>query len=922
MANSTQRRNVVWTMAIAAVTVIAGLAVVAGPPAMQCLSSPDGLGACLRDRIADTGLLPPREPAPVVEAETAVPPAAEPEKAPQVAGSDLPTGPGITLVRAEPDGSVIVAGTAAPGTAVTVYANGEPFGTVTAEASGDWALVPELPLGVGGTELSVGIEGQAEIAERAFVVVVDPDRTTEARVLESTAGQAAAVLGDVALAAPAGAAAAPGEVEAVAPPAEATPAPEAATRPETEPTDVAVATEAPAPVPDMAREAGTSENAAPAPESGVAVAETPVETAAPAADAAAPVADTETELAEAEGPAAEPDAIEVADVPEAAVTPPAEVALVPPTIDAIEIDGGKNFFAGTGEDGATVRVFVDGKLAGESRVADGYWLVEAERSLLKPTQRVRAELSRGGSERIAAAEVNFGVDLPVAAPAEVAPDLPQASERARAEVALALGGIVTLAAPAPGGAAEPALLMPADERARTDVQAALENEIVRAAPVAELPVEPATEPSVAADERARGDVAAALAGVVTQDVPVRPAAQPSAEPAIASVSADERARSEVEVALGNEVVLAAPALEPAVAAAVAPVLPSVAPADRARLDVGTALETQVMVPANEAAEAVAEPVGPTSADRGRADAELALLSPRELAAPIEAEDVAGKRAAQDVAEALTRPRELPASAAPALEPPAVAAVPAESRARADVATALGSVIEISPPATSPIVEVPAPASETPAPVAPAVADAAAASGAPVEQPPHVAVVPEAGPTAPDRAGDRAADEVATALVPDAIRPVVPAAPVAPLPAEVVPAPVEPVPAPEPEPQPPAAEAAPLPEVAEATPAPAAPEPAPQVAEAPPEPAVVEAPEAPPVPTIRAEPVGASDEGRFSSGRVIIRRGDTLWDIAERVYGAGWKYPTIYRANRHKIVRPGRIFPGQVFELPAAPARLN
>jgi nucleoid-associated protein YgaU len=49
--------------------------------------------------------------------------------------------------------------------------------------------------------------------------------------------------------------------------------------------------------------------------------------------------------------------------------------------------------------------------------------------------------------------------------------------------------------------------------------------------------------------------------------------------------------------------------------------------------------------------------------------------------------------------------------------------------------------------------------------------------------------------------------------------------------------------------------------------------------------------------------------------VIIRRGDTLWDISRRVYGSGTKYRTIFRANRDKIRRPGRIYPGQVFDLP-------
>ncbi|MDQ0562172.1 nucleoid-associated protein YgaU/Sec-independent protein translocase protein TatA [Rhizobium mesoamericanum] len=53
----------------------------------------------------------------------------------------------------------------------------------------------------------------------------------------------------------------------------------------------------------------------------------------------------------------------------------------------------------------------------------------------------------------------------------------------------------------------------------------------------------------------------------------------------------------------------------------------------------------------------------------------------------------------------------------------------------------------------------------------------------------------------------------------------------------------------------------------------------------------------------------------SSETVIIRRGDTLWQISRRVYGAGVRYTTIYVANEDKIINPDRILPGQIFGLP-------
>lgn len=52
-----------------------------------------------------------------------------------------------------------------------------------------------------------------------------------------------------------------------------------------------------------------------------------------------------------------------------------------------------------------------------------------------------------------------------------------------------------------------------------------------------------------------------------------------------------------------------------------------------------------------------------------------------------------------------------------------------------------------------------------------------------------------------------------------------------------------------------------------------------------------------------------------SNRVIIRRGDNLWEIARRVYGAGIRYSTIYDSNSGQIRDPHWIYPGQVFQLP-------
>lgn len=54
----------------------------------------------------------------------------------------------------------------------------------------------------------------------------------------------------------------------------------------------------------------------------------------------------------------------------------------------------------------------------------------------------------------------------------------------------------------------------------------------------------------------------------------------------------------------------------------------------------------------------------------------------------------------------------------------------------------------------------------------------------------------------------------------------------------------------------------------------------------------------------------------ANGAVIIRRGDNLWRISRRVYGQGVRFSTIYLANQGQISDPDRIWPGQVFAVPA------
>lgn len=49
--------------------------------------------------------------------------------------------------------------------------------------------------------------------------------------------------------------------------------------------------------------------------------------------------------------------------------------------------------------------------------------------------------------------------------------------------------------------------------------------------------------------------------------------------------------------------------------------------------------------------------------------------------------------------------------------------------------------------------------------------------------------------------------------------------------------------------------------------------------------------------------------------VVVQPGNSLWRLARRTYGDGFRYTTIYQANRDQIRDPDLIYPGQIFTLP-------
>jgi nucleoid-associated protein YgaU len=82
--------------------------------------------------------------------------------------------PSFDVVRVNPQGGAVIAGRAAPGAEVTVLDGDQPLGRVTADANGEWVLVPDAPLAPGSHQIGLAARpsGEAAAATSAGVVAV------------------------------------------------------------------------------------------------------------------------------------------------------------------------------------------------------------------------------------------------------------------------------------------------------------------------------------------------------------------------------------------------------------------------------------------------------------------------------------------------------------------------------------------------------------------------------------------------------------------------------------------------------------------------------------------------------------------------------------------------------------------------------
>jgi len=349
-------------------------------------------------------------------------PAAEEAAKPQEAAPGLIV-PTFDIVRVEPDGSLVIAGRAAPVASVEIVSGAKSIGMGEANASGEFAIVLDDPLKPGDYTLVLRSTTRDAIVatseETAIVSVPDNAQGQVLALVEQpgapsrliTVPDAAAPKQDRA-AAPAPQAPAAGDGQMAAAPAQPG-QPAAGTAGTEAPAQTAQTTETPQAAP--AQEAAAATPAQPEAPAANAEQQAAVQQPAETASQAAPQAQQPAETAQPQQmAAAQPQQPAQAQAP-------AEKSRI--AVEAVEIEGSRVFVAGRAEAGARVRVYANDILLGDAQTSDGgRFLVEAERELPVGDYIVRADLLGRNAEVVARAAVPFEREPGEAVAAVAAPE--------------------------------------------------------------------------------------------------------------------------------------------------------------------------------------------------------------------------------------------------------------------------------------------------------------------------------------------------------------------------------------------------------------------------------------------------------------------------------------------------------------------
>ncbi|MER8567762.1 LysM peptidoglycan-binding domain-containing protein [Mesorhizobium sp. M0924] len=305
----------------------------------------------------------------------AAPAAAPTTPAPAAAG---PVAPSFDVVRVESNGSIVVAGNAAPNSKVEILNGSSVLGSTVAGPDGAFVIVLDDPLKPG--DYTIGLRATAGD------VVTPSVQTAVVSVPKDAAGQVLAMVEEPGK---------PAELLSV-------------------------------PAPEPAAPAAGDQAAAPAAD-------------APAATAPAAPAETAPAAPAVEAAAAPATPV---PAPAAPATPPAAAVAEPKiVVEAVEIDGDKIFVAGLADAGRKVRAYANDILLGDAVTSpDGHFLVEATRDIPVGSYTIHVDgLDADGVKVVARAAVPFerepGEAIAAVAPAEAKPTETKPAEAKPAEPA-------------------------------------------------------------------------------------------------------------------------------------------------------------------------------------------------------------------------------------------------------------------------------------------------------------------------------------------------------------------------------------------------------------------------------------------------------------------------------------------------------